>query len=275
MFKALIIISCLLIGLFFSLRLGLFSYSSRSFNCSKPENSCRIVGRHLLFDKDDILSINISEIKKVVAEDDSVGKGSHSYALNIYTDNKKYTYLESGSYYRKNLYDCSRIIANFLASKKNNLNLVYKFSAFKSIMGIVISLLIIMGIVLGCVFQFDNNKYFSIVHFNNINGKGFLNLLPVSLTMLMLSILLTFIISQSLLEYERQIGLAVGFIYIIIYALISVLGVYHTFLPEKLYDFLKKDQILTLCKVLVYSLIILLLLIILVYGFGVVSLYMC
>lgn len=273
--KAFIIIPCLLIGLFFSLRLGLFSYSSRAFNCSKVENNCKIISTYLFFDKEDVQSINISDIKKVVTEYDPNPKGFGHYALNIYTHDKKYTYLEAGSYYRKNFYNCSGIIANFLASKKQNLNLVYNISPFKSIMGMLISLCIIMSFILFFIFGFDLNRYSEIFHLNSSNGNGFLNILPISISMLLISILSTFIINTSQIVNEQQAGIIVGLIYITILALISILAIYQVFFPDKLSEFLKRKEILSLCSFALTILIILMILIVLIYGFGIVSLYMC
>lgn len=273
--KAFIIIPCLLIGLFFSLRLGLFSYSSKAFNCSKAENNCKIISTYLFFDKEDVQSINISDIKKVVTEYCPTPKGFGHYALNIYTHDKKYTYLEAGSYYRKNFYNCSGIIVNFLASKKQNLNLVYNISPFKSIMGMLISFGIIIPLILLAIFGFDMNGCSETLRLNKEKGNGFLNILPISISMLLISILSTFIINTSQIVSEQQIGIIVGLIYIIILTLISILAIYQVFFPDKLSEFLKRKEILTLCSFLLTILITLMVLIILIYGFGVVSLYMC
>lgn len=273
--KALIIISCLLVGLFFSLRLGLFSYSSRAFNCSKVENNCKIISTYLLSDKEDIISINISDIKKVVTEYNSSPRGFGHYSLNIYTPDKKYTYLEAGSYYRKNFYNCSGIIVNFLASEKQNLNLTYNISPFKSVMGMLISFGIMIPLILLAIFGLDMNGCSETLRLNKEKRNGFLNLLPISFSMLLMSILSTFIINKSLIVYERHIGTIVGLIYIGILTLISVLAIYQVFFPEKLSAFLKRKEIFSLCSIVLIILIILIVLIILIYGFGIVSLYMC
>lgn len=270
-----ILIPCLIICLFFTLRLGLFSYSSRSFNCSKTENNCKIISKYLLSDKEDVISINISDIKKVEAEYHPFVTGFGHYVLNIYTPNDKYTYLEAGGYFRSNLYSCATIITNFFASKKQNLNLAYNVSAFKSVMGILISLCIIMSFIFVFVFRFNKDKYIEIMHLNTSKGNGFLNLLPISFSMLLISILSTFIINKSQIAYEKQVGTTVGLIYVGILALISIFTVYQVFFPDKLNKFFKRTEMLPFCSFILSALIFLLILIFLIYGVGVVSFYIC
>lgn len=273
--KALIIIPCIIIGLFFSLRLGLFSYASRDFNCNKPENNCKIISKYLLSDNEDVVSIDISEIKKVITEFYINPKGFGHYALNVYTKDDKYTYLEAGSYFKDNLYNCSGIIANFLASKKNTLNLSYKISAFKSVMGLIFALCMIIPLVLVYVFKLDVKKYKEIKKVNVANGNEYLNIIPLSFSMLMMSLLSTFIISKSQIIYERNIGTVFGLIYTIILLFISILSLYQVFSPDKLGEFFKNERVFSFCSGMLTALIVVLVFTILIYGLGVVSIYMC
>lgn len=273
--KASLIIPCVIIGLFFSLRLGLFSYTSRDFNCNKPENSCKIISKYLLSDNEDVVAINISDIRKVITEYNFNPKGYGHYLLNIYTKDKVYKYIEAGSYFKDNVYNCSGIIANFLASKKNTLNLSYKISAFKSVMGLFFALCIIIPLVLAYVFKLDMKKYSEITNTNAKNGNEYLNILPLSLSMLMMSILSTFIINRSQIIYERNIGTVLGLIYTIILLIISILSLYKVFSPDKLNEFFKKEKIFSFCSGMLTALIVVFMFIILIYGLGVVSIYMC
>lgn len=273
--KALIIIPCIIIGLFFSLRLGLFSFTSRDFNCNKPENNCKIISTYLLSDNEDVVSIDISDIKKVITEYNHNPKGYGHYLLNIYAKDKIYTYIEAGSYFKDNVYNCSGIIANFLASKKNTLNLSYKISAFKSVMGLLFVLCIIIPLILVYVFKLDMKKYKEITSSNVKNGNEYLNILPLSFSMLMMSMLSTFIINKSQIIYERNIGTVLGLIYIIIFLFIFVLSLYQVFFPDKLSEFFKKERMFSFCSGMLTAMIIVLVLIILIYGLGVVSVYMC
>lgn len=273
--KTLIITTFVIMGLFFSLRLGLFSYTSRDFNCNKPENSCKIVSTYLLFDNKDVISIDIKDIRKVITEYYIHPKGFGHYALNVYTKDGKYTYLEAGSYFKDNLYNCSGIIANFLASKKNTLNLSYKISALKSILGLLFTLCIMMPLILIYVFRLDMKKYNEITRTNVANGNEYLNILPLSFSMLMMSILSTFIISKSQIVYERNIGTVLGLIYVIILTLISALSLYQVFFPDKLGEFFKRERVFSFCSGMLTALIVMFIFIILIYGLGVVSIYMC
>lgn len=273
--KVLIIVPCVLIGLFFSLRLGLFSYSSRDFNCNKFENSCKIVSRYLLSDKTDIQSIKISDIQKVITEYNPNPKGYGHYVLNIYTKDKVYTYLEVGAYFRRNVYNCSGIISNFLASEKNNLNLSYKISAFKSVMGLLFALCIILPTVLIGVFKLDVKKYFEISKENHESGHQYLTLLPLSISMLLFGILSIYILHHSPIAYERQIGTAVSIIYVVILLLITMLSWKQVFSPKRIVIFFKRKSVYAFCSGMLGALIIFVLLLVLIYGLGVVSLYMC
>lgn len=288
-----LIISVFLIFLaFFSLLSTINAYKSKTLNCNKITNECEIVNSYLYLNKNKITKFKLSEITNIDVAFHSGGPrgGNSFFSLDIITPNDIHTFIKVTPYYKNTIYTYADEIRNFISSNKPELQLVYNVSAFIPVMNFIILSLIILGAILAIFFKKNIKKYKNWLIKNKSKHKAWINFLPVSITMLLLSIFSTWTIQKSLIIEEKQIGLNIGLFYVFILAVISLPGIYQLFLfnkKEKVNNnnisikkanysvsiFSTQNIFLHICSILLIILIFLAIFLITWYGFGMVGLF--